>query len=86
MLGVGALCASWISYGTFVGFSDTNTAQWRLPLGIQIIPAVVLGALIFLFPESPRWLIDHGRDEQGLVSGTITRNFGCEAKNRSDCL
>ncbi|KAJ5684669.1 uncharacterized protein N7477_001014 [Penicillium maclennaniae] len=66
MLGVGALCASWIGYGTYIGFSPTNSAQWQLPLGIQIIPAVILGLLIGVFPESPRWLIDHGRSEDGL--------------------
>src|SRR6186713_95205 len=66
MLGIGALCASWISYGTYVGFSGDNNAQWRVPLAIQIVPAVFLGALIFLFPESPRWLIDHQRPEKGL--------------------
>ncbi|OJJ49640.1 hypothetical protein ASPZODRAFT_58581 [Penicilliopsis zonata CBS 506.65] len=66
MLGVGALCASWISYGTFIGFSDTDSAQWRISLGLQMVPAVFLGALIMLFPESPRWLIDHGREEEGL--------------------
>lgn len=31
-----------------------------------MIPAVVLGCLIFFFPESPRWLIDHNRGEEGL--------------------
>lgn len=51
MLGVGA---SWISYGTYVGFAPTNDAQWQLPLGIQIIPAVLLGLLIMLFPEVRR--------------------------------
>lgn len=51
MLGVGALCASWISYGTYIGFSSSNNAQWQLPLGIQIIPAVCLGLLIVVFPE-----------------------------------
>ncbi|KAK5791223.1 hypothetical protein VI817_006532 [Penicillium citrinum] len=66
MLGVGALCASWISYGTYVGFDPTNHAQWRLPLGLQILPAVILGLLITVFPESPRWLIDHNRGEEGL--------------------
>ena len=53
MLGVGALVAAWISYGTYVGIVN-NSAQWRIPLGLQIIPAVILGALILLFPESPR--------------------------------
>ncbi|KAF2127698.1 MFS sugar transporter-like protein [Dothidotthia symphoricarpi CBS 119687] len=66
MLGVGALLAAWISYGTYVGFAPTNSGQWRTPLGIQIIPALVLAALILLFPESPRWLIDHGRVDDGL--------------------
>lgn len=66
MLGVGALAAAWISYGTYVGFAPDNNAQWRVSLGIQIIPAVVLAALILLFPESPRWLIDQGRTEEGL--------------------
>lgn len=64
MLGVGTLVAAWVSYGTFIGLS--STAQWLIPLGIQIIPAVVLGALIFLFPESPRWPIDNARGEEGL--------------------
>ena len=54
MLGVGALVASWVSYGTYVNL-DTS-AQWRVPLGLQIVPAAILGALILLFPESPRWL------------------------------
>lgn len=27
---------------------------------------MVLVSLILLFPESPRWLIDHGRREEGL--------------------
>ncbi|CAO2653429.1 Nn.00g028400.m01.CDS01 [Neocucurbitaria sp. VM-36] len=66
MLGVGALAAAWISYGTYVGFAPTNDGQWRTSLGIQILPAIVLAALIMIFPESPRWLIDHGKVEQGL--------------------
>jgi MFS family permease len=51
MLGVGALCAAWISYGTYIGFAPTDHTQWRLPLGLQIAPAVCLGLLIMLFPE-----------------------------------
>ncbi|KAH6683205.1 MFS sugar transporter-like protein [Halenospora varia] len=65
MLGIGAFVAGWVSYGTFIGLKH-STAQWRVPLGIQMIPAIFLGALIFLFPESPRWLMDHGRPEEGL--------------------
>ena len=51
MLGVGALCAGWISYGTYVGFPDSNSSQWRVSLGLQMVPAIFLGVLIMLFPE-----------------------------------
>ncbi len=48
------------------GFPASNSDQWRVSLGIQLIPAGFLALLILLFPESPRWLIDHGRAEEGL--------------------
>lgn len=66
MLGVGSLVASWISWGTYINFGPTDSRQWRISLGIQMVPAVFLAALILLFPESPRWLIDHGRLDEGL--------------------
>lgn len=65
MLGLGALTASWVSWATYVNIK-TNSGQWRIPLAIQIIPALVLGALIFMFPESPRWLMDKGHQEKAL--------------------
>ncbi|RAL64134.1 hypothetical protein DID88_003322 [Monilinia fructigena] len=64
MLGIGALVAGWISYGTYIGLK--SSAQWRLPLALQMLPAIILAGLIFLFPESPRWLIDHGYPDKGL--------------------
>ncbi|OQE16511.1 hypothetical protein PENFLA_c027G05733 [Penicillium flavigenum] len=66
MLGIGALVAGWVGYGTYTNLAPTNDAQWQLPLGLQIAPAVLLGLLISFFPESPRWLIDHNRAEDGL--------------------
>ncbi|TVY73526.1 High-affinity glucose transporter [Lachnellula suecica] len=65
MLGIGAFVAGWISYGTYIGIKG-STAQWRIPLALQMIPAVILAVLIFTFPESPRWLIDHGKPDKGL--------------------
>lgn len=66
MLGVGALVASWVSYATYTHLPDSSSNQWRVSLGIQIIPAGFLAMLIMLFPESPRWLIDHGHTADGL--------------------
>lgn len=60
MLGIGAFVAGWVSYGTYISIK-TSTAQWRIPLAIQIVPALVLGGLIFLFPESPRVCDPFGR-------------------------
>ncbi|KAK4926061.1 hypothetical protein LTR49_006975 [Elasticomyces elasticus] len=66
MLGIGALVASWAAYGCYVSFPATSSKQWRISLGCQIVPAGFLAMLILLFPESPRWLIDHGRADEGL--------------------
>ncbi|KAH6871714.1 general substrate transporter [Thelonectria olida] len=76
MLGVGALIASAVGYGCYTGIGDDNSGQWRIPLGLQNIPAVVLAALILLFPESPRWLIDHGRVEEGLQTLANLHAYG----------
>lgn len=65
MLGIGAFVASWVAFGAY-SFPNTSSLQWRLPLGIQLIPAGILALLILLFPESPRWLIDHGHADKGL--------------------
>ena len=54
MLGIGALVATWAGYGTFIHFPATSSKQWRISLGIQVIPAGFLALLILLFPESPR--------------------------------
>ncbi|KAJ9141920.1 High-affinity glucose transporter [Pleurostoma richardsiae] len=63
MLGIGSFVAGWISYGTF---SIGGSKEWRIPLGIQLVPALILALLILLFPESPRWLLDNGKEEEGL--------------------
>lgn len=54
MLGIGALVASWTTFGTNKNFADDSDLQWRLALGIQNVPAVILACLIMFFPESPR--------------------------------
>jgi MFS family permease len=78
MLGIGALVASWTAWGTFIHFPYTSSKQWRIPLGIQIIPAAILAALILLFPESPRWLIQHGKPEEGLKNLAKLHAYGNE--------
>ncbi|OJJ03472.1 hypothetical protein ASPVEDRAFT_53867 [Aspergillus versicolor CBS 583.65] len=63
-IGLGSTTAVFTAHGTVSHLAGNN--QWRVPLGIQIVPAGVLGALILLFPESPRWLMDHDRHQEAL--------------------
>ncbi|KAI9820176.1 MAG: hypothetical protein M1827_005798 [Pycnora praestabilis] len=39
-------------------------AQWRFPLGIQLLFVVVILSLVPLLPESPRWLLARNRDAE----------------------
>ncbi|TVY63285.1 MFS glucose transporter mfs1 [Fusarium oxysporum f. sp. cubense] len=75
MLGMGAFLAAWITYGTFVGVT-TNSGQWRIPLAIQNVPAIILAALIWLFPESPRWLISKDKNDLGLKTLAVLHSSG----------
>lgn len=52
---LGQIFATWIGYGCYMTWTGTgDSREWRIPLAVQIVPALFLGALIFLFPESPR--------------------------------
>lgn len=39
---------------------------WRFPLSIQCAIGLCLALGTFWIPESPRWLLDIGQDEQGM--------------------
>ena len=38
--------------------------NWRWMLGVEALPAVLYFGALFAVPESPRWLVMHGRDEE----------------------
>jgi len=37
-----------------------GVASFRIPWGLQMIPAIILSFGMIVFPESPRFLFDHG--------------------------
>ncbi|EHA24711.1 hypothetical protein ASPNIDRAFT_40609 [Aspergillus niger ATCC 1015] len=69
MILAGLMVAFWINYGvslwSFPGVEHDNT-QWRTAMGIQLIPGVLMCLMIPFVPETPRYLINHGKEEQGL--------------------
>ncbi|KAK3717672.1 hypothetical protein LTR37_005739 [Vermiconidia calcicola] len=60
----GYAMAAWTGLGCYFA---TGQAQWRLCLSLQVIsPALLLAGSPWL-PESPRWLVAHDREQEGLV-------------------
>jgi uncharacterized membrane protein YuzA (DUF378 family) len=42
-----------------------SAVRWRFPIAFQIVFLLVLFAGIWFFPESPRWLVKVGREQEG---------------------
>lgn len=63
----GILIMFYISYGCS---SLTGPIAFRLPWGLQAIPAVLLFGALFWMPESPRWLARNDRWDEchGILS------------------
>lgn len=45
-----------------------GSLSWRIPLGLQLFPGILLGLGAFVLPASPRLLVLHGRREEALAS------------------
>ena len=68
--------AYWIE---FFAYLDANKVMaWRTPLALQIIFVVVIGVGINFFPESPRWLMKMGREEEARSVLKATREGDVE--------
>lgn len=46
----------WVNYGVNKNISSTSPTQWRIPVGVQLIPAGLLILCMIWMIESPRWL------------------------------
>jgi SP family sugar:H+ symporter-like MFS transporter len=45
-----------------------SSAAYRIPLGLQIVPAIILTAGLLVLPETPRFLVKKGRHEAAGLS------------------
>ena len=58
---LGAIVAAGVTLGTF---AMKSTWGWRIPSVLQICPSLLQICFIWFLPESPRWLISKGRNEE----------------------
>lgn len=58
----GVAVASWISFATL--FTESS-AQWRIPIAMQILFSLTVLTACAFIPETPRWLAGRGRHDEG---------------------
>ncbi|KAE8391091.1 general substrate transporter [Aspergillus alliaceus] len=64
LITAGITLSYWINYG--FSFIPDSEVAWRFPLAFQILFAVVIFMSILNLPESPRWLVMQGRNDEAV--------------------
>ncbi|KAI0407274.1 putative MFS quinate transporter [Xylaria palmicola] len=75
----GIFVSYFVDYGVARGIPDHHSAQWQIPIGLQIVPAAFLGLGMFTLPESTRWLTKKGRHDEAWESLQWIRADSSEA-------
>jgi sugar porter (SP) family MFS transporter len=65
-----------IALADLVGYWLAGGHAWRLMFGLGAIPALLFLLLVLTVPESPRWLVAHGRASEAEV---VLRSYSDEA-------
>lgn len=63
---LGVMTSYWVDYG--VSKMPSSTKQWRIPVGLQLIPGGALCMGMLLVKESTRWLAKKGRHDEAIAS------------------
>ncbi|KAJ5351243.1 hypothetical protein N7541_002043 [Penicillium brevicompactum] len=63
IIAVGTFIAYWIDFG--LSYVDSSV-QWRFPVAFQILFAILVTIGGIMLPESPRWFVMQGHDEQAI--------------------
>jgi SP family sugar:H+ symporter-like MFS transporter len=65
LLAIGQVIGAVVGQGTH---DLETTAAYRIPIGVNLIFALVLLVSQFIIPESPRWFVSKGRNEEAKAS------------------
>ncbi|KAJ5487241.1 hypothetical protein N7530_001541 [Penicillium desertorum] len=76
----------WTAFGIMLGnimgvafMSLDRDISWRLMLGSTVVPPLVVCAQVYFCPESPRWLIQHGKIQKAYANFRILRTTDIQA-------
>ncbi|KZV69866.1 general substrate transporter [Peniophora sp. CONT] len=65
LIAFGIMVSYWIDFGFY--WIKGSSAQWRVPISMQIVFAVIMILGVAILPESPRWLAKKGRNAEALA-------------------
>ncbi|KAH0148825.1 general substrate transporter, partial [Aureobasidium melanogenum] len=60
----GVMMSYWIDFG--FSYLEPSTVSWRFPIALQILFALIILIFIMGLPESPRWLIMKGHEDNAM--------------------
>ncbi|KAJ2977176.1 hypothetical protein NUW58_g7889 [Xylaria curta] len=64
----GIFVSYFVDYGVARAILNNQSSQWQIPIGLQILPAGILGLGMLTLPESTRWLTKKGRHDEAWES------------------
>ncbi|KAL8800912.1 MAG: hypothetical protein Q9182_004836 [Xanthomendoza sp. 2 TL-2023] len=80
----GVAVAYWIEYGCSFYQNGESAFVWRFPIAFQIVPLLFLFGIVWLFPESPRWLCKAGREDESRYVLERLREDGVQSTGKAE--
>lgn len=86
MFTLGIFTSYWTDWGVAKNIPDTQSKQWQIPVGLQMLFAGLLGIGTMTLKESTRWLTMKGRHEEALESLEWIRASDDDEEVRSEMM
>ncbi|KAI4854843.1 general substrate transporter [Aureobasidium sp. EXF-8846] len=78
LITAGVVLSYWLNYGLY--YYNASSFQWRFPVAFQAFFGIILIFGILAFPESPRWLLKHGKEKEATQIMARLRKCNVEDK------